>query len=427
MVIAPQAAVDAARLALAARAEYAKKYNSECLEKGTFYIVVDDKSKNELVGKLASPGQLEDIGNQLLEEVQRLNDENSLDADSELTNLEFTKVISSSKSKIHKKSRSKGTRKPSFSGKKTKTFESSQISINSKSSFNSHQSDVLTPNSDASDANQSNLLLPGIPSLRLHIPSLKSTKTNPFFQCDTNTANEEFKSTALTTNSTTINTPEDFISYPSPAEFHNKTKIEMEPMNKFIFSSETELRKQIPTRLESKSKKLKRNSKNSSIVTINEKKKDLFIKLNQNKNVQQDSIQRLSSTASSVFERNGSSYVPFTQENPITTTSANSKPVSPVSLAIAGVVMLSGTCAFVVSFALGKQGNWTLAASVIMGLGAVAVFCGLCWYLAHTSAPSAQKNNNSNGLEIKVVDRKQLENLMKKGVCFESVNNASIA
>lgn len=438
MATAPQATVDAARLALAARAEYAKRCNSECLEKGTFYIVIDEKSKNDLVGRRGSPGQLEDIGNQLLEEVQRMNEENASNGfSSDVSNLEFTKLMSSSKNVLHRKTRSRTPRTHSLHSKRNKPFRNSQTSIASKCSYTSYQSGRITPCSQISASNvdsqlpspQSNLLLPGIPLFRLQLPT---TQTNPLSSDDKNTPDDELKSAALTTNSTTINTPEDFISSPSPADFFEIKRNEINELNdNFETCFKKNLRKEsFSSRLESKNKKHKKISKNNSSASVCDRKKEMLIKLNQQTKPQPDSIRRLSSTVSSVFERNDSSnvYVPFPPDNPITTTSANSKPVSPVSLAIAGVVMLSGTCAFIVSFALGKHGNWTLAASVIMGMGAIAVFSGLCWYLAHTSAPPApvkDRNSNGSGVEIKVVDRKQMDNLIKKGVCVESVNNTS--
>ncbi|ESO08868.1 hypothetical protein HELRODRAFT_168786 [Helobdella robusta] len=406
---------EAARLALAARAKYSKQRNSKCLEKAAFFIVMDDKVKSDHHpnNNISSPSQLENAENILLEAIQRQADEK-------------IRLTPTTKSRLKLgKPRSRQPR-PTFPHHHHhhshqlhhRGSSKSRLSVESKTS---DQHDAISPSDSVFSKSSA--------TFDAHISSSAITPTdNCLFKIDT---------TAITAASTTINTPEDFLTP------HEACSLEKLSEKKASLSSTTPAQIEVKLKKKSRKKSNKRSSTNSSgcssNASLNERKKETISKLQheKEKSSRLSQIDRLSSTVSSVFGQNGSSALldPFTpQVNPITTTSANSKPVSPLSLVIAGLVMLSGTCAFLVSFALGRNGPWTLAASVVMGFGAIAVFSGLCWYLAHTSAPATDQSKirlftsagHPCGVEIKVVDRRQLDDLIKKGACVETISAANV-
>ena len=338
---------------------------------------MNERTKNDLVGKRASPSQLEDIGSLLLEEAQRCeklhngDDLKSITDRQRLTPVALQSLQSTSRSHSRtSKSRKKDPSRHARHHRKTRR------SVDSKSSEGAASATASSPSSVACDSivdesHASNQVL------QLMTTTMTTTVSD-------NEEVFEAGSTVLTTAST----PEDFLS-------NNNSLSLLTPQDQVV-----QLTSAHPeSKCESKSQSARDSQSSSS--SFYERQKEALLKLNgvSSSKAKTPSINRLSSTVSSVFDRQGSSTVlnPFPPDNPITTTSANSKPVSPLSLVVAGLVMLTGTCAFLVSFALGRQGSWTLAASVVMGVGAVLVFSGLCWYLAHTSAPASNSKSRMFG------------------------------
>ena len=96
-----------------------------------------------------------------------------------------------------------------------------------------------------------------------------------------------------------------------------------------------------------------------------------------------------------------------------------SKPASFVSLAIVGVIMLSGTCAFLLSYALGRGESWSLIGSSVMGVGCLFLLFGVCWYLANTTRERT-RNLEGNNVEIRMIDSDQLARIIRKGTCVKT-------
>lgn len=91
---------------------------------------------------------------------------------------------------------------------------------------------------------------------------------------------------------------------------------------------------------------------------------------------------------------------------------------SVVKLVVAGVFMLSGTCAFIAAYVLARGETWTIVGSSVMGIGSLLVLFGICWYLASTQD---RIGDGGDPVEIKMVDQSQLARLIKKGACVETV------
>jgi len=91
---------------------------------------------------------------------------------------------------------------------------------------------------------------------------------------------------------------------------------------------------------------------------------------------------------------------------------------SVIKFAVAGVVMLAGTCAFVLSYIFGRGETWTLVGSSVMGVGSLLLVLGVCWYLSSTTADGGE---GAGRVEIRVVDQIQLAKLIKKGACVQTV------
>lgn len=341
---------------------------------------MNERTKNDLVGKRASPSQLEDIGSLLLEEAQRcekLHNEEDLTSVTDRQNL--TPVgLQSLQSTSRSHSRTSKSRKKDPSRHHARHHRKSRRSVDSKSSEGAVSATYSSPSSAACDSIVDESNASDHQVLQLMTTTMTTTASD-------NEEVFEAGSTVLTTAST----PVDFLSNDNSLSLLTPQENQVVQLTSAHPESKCESKPQSA-----------RDSQSSS-SSFYERQREALLKLNgvSSNKAKTPSINRLSSTVSSVFDRQGSSTVlnPFPPDNPITTTSANSKPVSPLSLVVAGLVMLTGTCAFLVSFALGRQGSWTLAASVVMGVGAVLVFSGLCWYLAHTSAPAGNSKSRMFG------------------------------
>lgn len=95
-----------------------------------------------------------------------------------------------------------------------------------------------------------------------------------------------------------------------------------------------------------------------------------------------------------------------------------------VKFVIVGVVMLAGTCAFFLSWILGRGEAWSLVGSTVMGVGALVVVLGVCWYLSIT--PTDGGEGGAGRVEVRVVDQAQLATLIEKGVSVQTVTMQTI-
>jgi len=94
---------------------------------------------------------------------------------------------------------------------------------------------------------------------------------------------------------------------------------------------------------------------------------------------------------------------------------------SPVKFAVAGVAMLAGTSALLLSYALGGS-RWTLVGSTLMGLGSLVFVMAICWYLANTPGDQEDERRRcESAVQIHVVDERHLARLIKQGACVKNV------
>ena len=94
---------------------------------------------------------------------------------------------------------------------------------------------------------------------------------------------------------------------------------------------------------------------------------------------------------------------------------------SPVKFAVAGVAMLAGTSALLLSYALGGS-RWTLVGSTLMGLGSLVFVMAICWYLANTPGDQDDERRRcESAVRIHVVDERHLARLIKQGACVKNV------
>lgn len=92
---------------------------------------------------------------------------------------------------------------------------------------------------------------------------------------------------------------------------------------------------------------------------------------------------------------------------------ARKKPV--FEMVVAGLIVLAGMCTLLLSVVIGGE-TWTIVGSSCMGLGSLFLVIGVCWYLAKT-----KDAHEDEGLEVRVVDSRQLADLIKLGVQVRSV------
>jgi len=106
-----------------------------------------------------------------------------------------------------------------------------------------------------------------------------------------------------------------------------------------------------------------------------------------------------------------------------TTALTTSQPTrSPVKFAIAGVAMLAGTSALLLSYVLGGS-RWTLMGSTLMGLGSLVFVMAICWYLANTPGDQDDERRRcESAVRIHVVDERHLARLIKQGACVKNVD-----
>lgn len=106
---------------------------------------------------------------------------------------------------------------------------------------------------------------------------------------------------------------------------------------------------------------------------------------------------------------------------------ASSSKASVLRLAAAGAIMLTGSCAFVGSYVVGRRESWKVLGSTIMSLSCLLLVIGVCCYLANTQPHSNRSNTGPGGcnggspVEIRVVDERQLAKFMKMGVHVETL------
>ena len=92
-----------------------------------------------------------------------------------------------------------------------------------------------------------------------------------------------------------------------------------------------------------------------------------------------------------------------------------------VKFAVAGVAMLAGTSALLLSFVLGGS-RWTLVGSTVMGVGSLVFVMAICWYLANTPGDQDDERRRcESAVQIHVVDERHLAKLIKQGACVKNV------
>lgn len=84
------------------------------------------------------------------------------------------------------------------------------------------------------------------------------------------------------------------------------------------------------------------------------------------------------------------------------------KPV--FEMVVAGLIVLAGMFTLLMSVLIGGE-TWTIVGSSSMGLGSLFLVIGVCWYLAKTK----DSHEEEEGLEVRVVDARQLADLIKRG------------
>ena len=105
-----------------------------------------------------------------------------------------------------------------------------------------------------------------------------------------------------------------------------------------------------------------------------------------------------------------------------TTALTTSQPTrSPVKFAVAGVAMLAGTSAFLLTYVFGGS-RWTLIGSTVMGIGSLMFVLAICWYLANTPGDQDDERRRcESAVQIHVVDERHLARLIKQGACVKNV------
>jgi len=105
-----------------------------------------------------------------------------------------------------------------------------------------------------------------------------------------------------------------------------------------------------------------------------------------------------------------------------TTALTSSQPTrSPVKFAVAGVAMLAGTSAFLLTYVFGGS-RWTIIGSTIMGIGSLMFVMAICWYLANTPGDQDDERRRcESAVQIHVVDERHLARLIKQGACVKNV------
>ena len=94
---------------------------------------------------------------------------------------------------------------------------------------------------------------------------------------------------------------------------------------------------------------------------------------------------------------------------------------SPVKFAVAGVAMLAGTSAFLLSYVLGGS-RWTLVGSTVMSVGSLVFVMAICWYLANTPGDQDDERKRcESSVQIHVVDERHFARLIKHGACVKNV------
>lgn len=116
----------------------------------------------------------------------------------------------------------------------------------------------------------------------------------------------------------------------------------------------------------------------------------------------------------------------------VRTASSSSRVYYVLRLAAAGAIMLTGSCAFIGSYVIGRREGWAVLGSTVMGLGCLLLVIGVCCYLANTHNRShtggavggrggGGGGRSAEGVEIRVVDQRQLDKFMKMGVHVETL------
>jgi len=86
---------------------------------------------------------------------------------------------------------------------------------------------------------------------------------------------------------------------------------------------------------------------------------------------------------------------------------------SPLKFAVAGIAMLAGTSALLLSYVLGGS-RWTLVGSTAMGVGSLVFVLAICWYLANTPGDQDDERRRcESAVQIHVVDERYLARLIK--------------
>lgn len=98
--------------------------------------------------------------------------------------------------------------------------------------------------------------------------------------------------------------------------------------------------------------------------------------------------------------------------------SSSSSRASVLRFAAASVVMLTGTCAFVASYVVGRRETWTLVGSAITSISCLLLVIGVCCHLANTRDRSI---GSPGSVEIRVVDQEQLAKIVRMGLRVEDV------
>jgi len=105
-----------------------------------------------------------------------------------------------------------------------------------------------------------------------------------------------------------------------------------------------------------------------------------------------------------------------------TTALTSSQPTrSPIKFCMAGIAMLAGTSAFLLSYVLGGS-RWTIVGSTAMGVGSLVFVVAICWYLANTPGDQDDERRRcESAVQIHVVDEQHLARLIKQGACVKDV------